>query len=81
MKIFEIIQLKQSGPACQQCVHFNNDPDFIEKLYPGLTTMSSGFASVRDRDGFCNRNQIYLSARDICPGFSLETLDQQSIEA
>jgi hypothetical protein len=69
MKVFDSIQLKNTGPACRQCVYFNNDPNFIEELYPGLTTMSSGFASVRDRDGFCNYNQIYLSALDSCPGF------------
>ena len=38
--------------------------------YPGLTTMSSGFASVRDGDGFCTCNQLYLSARDCCPRFT-----------
>jgi hypothetical protein len=51
-------------------MHFQNDPAFIEKAYPGLTVMSSGFASARDRDGFCNYNQLYLSARDSCPHFA-----------
>ncbi len=32
--------------------------------------MSSGYASVRDRDGFCNLNQLYLSAGDSCPHFA-----------
>jgi len=55
---------------CQKCAYFQNDPGLIEEVYPGLTTMSSGFASVRDRDGLCNYNQIYLSARDSCPHFT-----------
>ena len=59
------------GPSCQNCVHFENDPAHIEDVYRGLTAMSSGFASVRDRDGFCNYNQLYLSARDSCPHFAL----------
>ena len=58
------------GPSCQNCAHFENDPALIEAVYPGLTAMSSGFASVRDRDGFCNYNQLYLSARDSCPHFA-----------
>ena len=73
MKIFDSIQLGNSGPVCQQCVHFQNDPALIEAVYPGLTVMSSGFASVRDRDGFCNYNELYLSARDSCPHFTPRT--------
>jgi hypothetical protein len=76
MKFFDSIQFTNSdaGPTCQQCVHFQNDPALIEELYRGLTTMSSGFASVRDRDGICNYNQLYLSARDSCPHFVPRTL-------
>lgn len=69
MKIFNPIGSGNSGPSCQDCAYFQNDPSHIEAAYPGLTTMSSGFASVRDRDGLCNYNQIYLSARDSCPHF------------
>jgi len=76
MKIFNSIALGNSGQSCQDCAHFQNDPTFIEAAYPGLTTMSSGFASVRDRDGLCNYNQIYLSARDSCPHFAPRTLEQ-----
>jgi hypothetical protein len=70
MKIFNSIQLGNSGPICQECAYFQNDPALIEAVYHGLTVMSSGFASVRDRDGFCNYNQLYLSARDSCPHFA-----------
>jgi hypothetical protein len=69
MKIFDYIQLKSSESVCQNCAHFQNDPAIIEKTYPGLAIMSSGFASVRDQDGICNFNQLYLSARDSCPQF------------
>jgi len=70
MKVFNSIGLRSSGATCQKCAFFQNDPAFIEEIYPGLTSMSSGFASVRDRDGFCNYNQLYLSAYDSCPGFA-----------
>jgi hypothetical protein len=75
MKIFNYIQSGNTGPVCGQCVHFQNDPAVIESTYPGLKIMSSGYASVRDQDGLCDHNQIYLSARDSCPHFSLRTAD------
>jgi hypothetical protein len=82
MKIFKSIQFANSGsgPVCQNCVHFQNDPALIEKAYPGLTVMSSGYASVRDQDGLCNYNQLYLSARDSCRHFTPHTpeFDQES---
>jgi hypothetical protein len=70
MKIFTAIQWGKSGAACGQCAHFQNDPSFIEQAFRGLTTMSSGFASVRDRDGICALHQRYLSASDRCADFS-----------
>lgn len=70
MKIVEVIKGRNTGPVCQGCVWFQNDPAHIEGAYPGLTAMSSGFASVRDRDGVCNYHQLYLSARDSCQKFS-----------
>jgi hypothetical protein len=69
MKIFNSIQLGYSGSICQNCAYFQNDPTLIEEAYSGLKVMSSGFASVRDRDGFCHYNQLYLTARDSCPHF------------
>jgi len=71
MKIFNSIQFTNSGSGqvCKNCAHFKSDPSFIEKTYPGLTIMSSGYASVRDQDGLCSYNELYLSARDSCPHF------------
>jgi len=71
MKIFNSIQLSNSGPVCRCCSYFQNDPAHLEAVYPGLTVLSSGFASVRDQDGFCDFHQLYLSARDSCPRFVL----------
>jgi hypothetical protein len=69
MEIFNLIRLRNSGTFCRRCVHFQNDPSLIEATYPGLTAFSSGYASVRDGDGFCNHHQLYLSERDSCQGF------------
>jgi len=82
MKIFNFIQQGNSGSICQNCAHFQNDPALIEKAYPGLAVMSSGFASARDQDGLCNYNQLYLSARDSCTyfEFSKKCLDLRTTE-
>ncbi len=74
MKIFDLLQSSHSGPVCQGCVHFENDPAIIEKTYPGLNIMSSGYASVRDSDGICSFNDLYLSAQDSCPNFTARTV-------
>ena len=75
MKFFKSLQLTKpvAATSCRNCIHFENNPAIIEKTYPGLTVMSSGYASVRDKDGLCNHNQLYLSAWDSCPGFTLRT--------
>jgi hypothetical protein len=69
MQLFKSVLFSRPGSACQHCVHFENDPALVEAAYRGITAMSSGFASVRDRDGFCGRHQLYLSAWDSCPEF------------
>jgi len=71
MKIFSAIQFGKSGRICQNCKYFQNEPSLIETVYPGLTVMSSGFASVRDQDGICSHHQLYLSAWDSCEEFHL----------
>jgi len=76
MKIFNSIGFRSSGAICQKCAYFQNDPVLIEAAYPGLTIMSSGFASVRDQDGLCDYNQLYLSARDTCPNFTARASEQ-----
>jgi hypothetical protein len=73
MKIVDLIQLGNSRESCQNCSWFQNDPAHIEAVYRGLTTMSSGFASVRDRDGICDHHRLYLSARDGCGDFTPQT--------
>ncbi len=67
MKFLQYIQIHKTGPSCEQCIHFQGEPGLVEHVYSGLTTMSSGFASVRDKDGFCGYHQLYLSGRDSCP--------------
>jgi hypothetical protein len=56
---------------CWDCRHFRNDAKFLETAFKGLTSLSSGYGSVRSDDGICVRHDRYLSARSSCQDFSL----------
>ena len=55
---------------CGRCVHFRNDRAYLEAAMPGLSSLSSGDASVRADDGVCERHDRYLSARASCADFA-----------
>jgi hypothetical protein len=61
----------QTRRQCRNCRHFRNDPKYLETAFKGLTSLSSGYASVRSDDGICVRHDRYLSARSSCQDFSL----------
>jgi len=54
---------------CINCTHFRNSPAYLEEVFKGMNTMSSGHASVRMDDGICLINDEYLSAADWCDKF------------
>jgi len=60
---------RQQG-QCRACVHFRNDAKYLETVFSGLTSLSSGYGSVRADDGICLRHDRYLSARASCPQFA-----------
>jgi hypothetical protein len=51
---------------CANCAHFENAPVMLERLIPGLRSLSSGFAAVRDQDGLCSLHERYLPASAFC---------------
>jgi len=55
---------------CGDCAYFRNDPAFLEAAFSGLSSMSSGFASVVADDGVCLRHDRYLGARSGCVDFT-----------
>jgi hypothetical protein len=55
---------------CGNCTHFRNDPAWLEQAIPGLTSLSSGDASVRAEDGLCLRHDRYLGADAACSEFT-----------
>lgn len=61
-----------SDTRCIRCIHFRNSPEYLEGVYKGLTTFSSGYASVRRDDGICVLRDLYLSADASCGAFTRE---------
>lgn len=51
---------------CGSCRHFRNDPAYLEAELPGLASLSSGSASVRDDDGLCLSRERFVSVRSSC---------------
>ena len=52
--------------TCASCRFFRAEPRAIEAAVPGLTTMGSGYASVRASDGLCDCHGRYVSATSHC---------------
>jgi hypothetical protein len=52
--------------SCRNCLHFNALAGDIEMIFPGLASLSSAYASVRDEDGLCSLNDRYLAASSVC---------------
>ncbi len=51
---------------CGTCRHFDNAPEAFERLFPGLNSFGSGYASVRDEDGVCRLHERHVSQNSRC---------------
>jgi hypothetical protein len=60
----------QPHAACAQCVFFDSRAATIERQFPGLSSLSSGYASVRDGDGLCTKHLRLLRATSGCAEFA-----------
>jgi hypothetical protein len=56
---------------CERCIHFRNDPAYLETVFAGLVSLGSGYGSARAEDGVCGRHDRYLSAQASCADFSV----------
>ncbi len=63
------MQEKENRHYCYQCRHFRNEPEYLEHVFKGLTSLGSAHGSVRVEDGICQRNDLYLAATRCCSGF------------
>jgi hypothetical protein len=64
--------------ACGFCVHFRDDPTYLEAAFKGLLSFGSGWASVRGDDGLCLRHDRYLGAKACCADFSARGADEKT---
>jgi hypothetical protein len=65
---------------CRSCAYFGNDPAYLESAIKGLTSFSSGYASVMSDDGICRRHDRYISARSSCGQYASGQQDDRSTE-
>jgi hypothetical protein len=63
------VKEKGKSESCLHCRHFRNDPQYLESIYKGLTSLSSAYGSVRCQDGICQLNDLYLAANRWCNKF------------
>jgi hypothetical protein len=71
MRASRALRVREPEPArqCASCAHFRNDPAYLESAFPGLTSLSSGYGSVRSNDGLCARHELYLGAGAWCGAY------------
>lgn len=49
-----------NGRTCQHCVHFIDDPAFIEAEFPSLTIFGSAYSSARGEAGICQELDRFM---------------------
>jgi hypothetical protein len=56
--------------TCIGCRFFLHEPRVLERALPGLASLSSAYASVRDNDGLCAVHDRYVAASSSCVSHS-----------
>jgi hypothetical protein len=57
------------GTTCWECKYFNNDPAWLEKIFPGLNALSSAYGCARGEAGVCSKLDLYLYPQKKCEYF------------
>jgi hypothetical protein len=58
-----------ASPSCLTCENFRHSPSEVEAAFPGLSSLSSAYATVRCDDGICARHERYVAASSSCDGW------------
>ncbi len=57
-------------PTCRNCRHFTDAAAVLEAAMPGLSSLSSAYATVRSGDGICGLHERYIAATCTCGSHS-----------
>jgi hypothetical protein len=57
--------------TCGDCRHFRGNAADLEAALPGLSSLSSAYASARGEDGICEHHERYVGARSWCDRFMI----------
>jgi hypothetical protein len=57
----------RDAAACRTCRHFEQRAPVLEWMLPGLSALSSAYASVRAGDGLCKLRGRYAADSSSCP--------------
>jgi hypothetical protein len=60
---------RDKPPDCKNCQLFVNDPDELERAFPGLTILSSASGSTRGQAGICLARHTFQDPEPACPEF------------
>jgi hypothetical protein len=52
--------------SCATCRQFDNDPESLEREFPGWTILGSAYGSARGSAGICRLREIFLDAEYGC---------------
>jgi hypothetical protein len=61
---------REDAETCFACTHFQADPSELENSMPGLSSLSSGHASVRSQDGLCDLHDRIINGQRRCSAFA-----------
>lgn len=58
--------------TCKHCIHFNDEPAYIEEQFPGMTALGSAYGSCRGPAGICKKLGRFMDPipADECESFT-----------
>ena len=54
---------------CSDCRYFENDPAYVEAAFPGMSSLSCAYSSVRADSGLCLRASLFVAPWKRCGDF------------
>ena len=70
-------------PTCRSCIHFADDPAYIEAEIPKFTVFGSAYSSARGHGGFCLIFDRFLDPlpASYCPEYALSAISNDGVRS